>query len=355
MKRIIYIIDRPNLYGSELHCLKLIDGFKDEFHFSVIAFDKGPLLSLLEKRGITYKVYNLKWYPNVDLILLYKFIKKNRLDILHCHQPKAIFWGSIIAKILSLKSIITIHSLPSSNAQSYHNYFIKTLVWLFHFFVKLVSEMLTNKVIYLSNFSYASSFFKKKASVIPNWLDETIDEKKIRLSFSKPVRLITIGSVTKNKGMDRMIDALSFIKNENWELKIVGNYEEKFKNKLIKLAESYNISEKINFIGYSNSINKLLLDSDGFILLSRGETFGLVYIEAMNCGLPIISWDIPVIREILPEGNVILNKESDIKKIFIKFYNSQHTYQQVSRNNKIHVDNNFTWEIIKPVYKNIYG
>ena len=75
----------------------------------------------------------------------------------------------------------------------------------------------------------------------------------------------------------------------------------------------------------------------------------------MNCGLPIISWDIPVIKEILPEGNIILNKESGIKKMFINFYNSQQSYQLVSRNNKNFVENNFTWKKIKPVYKNIYG
>ena len=55
MKKILYLIDKPNLYGSEKHVLDLIENLKSEYVFSLISFDNGPMLPLVEKKGNTNK------------------------------------------------------------------------------------------------------------------------------------------------------------------------------------------------------------------------------------------------------------------------------------------------------------
>ncbi|MBC8986174.1 glycosyltransferase family 4 protein [Pedobacter sp. N36a] len=352
--KILYVLDKPNLYGSERHVLGLIQGLKNDYDISLLAFSSGPLLKILSEQNIPYNVIDLKWYPTSGLLTLFKFLKSNNYDLIHAHQPKAAFWMSIIGKILGIMSIITIHSLPSSNIQSYKNFFTKIFVGTFHYSVKYISEFFATKIIFLSHYGLTSSNFKSKSIVIPNWVETVIAESTIENSFCDPVRLISIGSVTYNKGMDRLIEALGFIRHKNWNIKIVGDCKEDFKKVLVDRAVYLGIIDRIEFVGYVENTSNLLLNSDGFVLLSRGETFGLVYIEAMNCGLPVVAWDIPVAEEIIPASNLILKKNSDLNLIFDVFYKSPQQYQSISKENRAFVKNNFSWENVSLKYRQLY-
>jgi glycosyltransferase involved in cell wall biosynthesis len=115
------------------------------------------------------------------------------------------------------------------------------------------------------------------------------------------------------------------------------------------------MTDKVNLIGYTEHIEHYLSQATCFILLSRAETFGLVYIEAMNLGLPIIAWNIPVTNEILPQGNLILNSCSDINSIFSTFLISDESYDNLSKKNKRFVKNNFNESNIMDVYRNLYS
>ena len=297
--KILYVLDQPNLYGSEQHVLGLIQAMKAYNEVTLLAFDEGPLLQKLRELGIPFHVILMSWSSVLTVMKLCDFFRKGSYDVIHAHQPKAVFWASIAARLVGTPCIITIHSLPSSNIQTYRAPLKKCVVGIFHFFVKFSAEIFSSRVIYLSRFSFRYAAFKKKSLVIPNWLAKLVPDEQICKTYGNPIRLISVGSVTSNKGMDRLIDSLSFIKNENWILDIIGDCSNDFKLILSRAAEEYGIKNRIRYLGYKDNVQDYLLKSDGFILLSRGETFGLVYIEAMNCGLPIIAWNIPVVHEIL--------------------------------------------------------
>jgi len=352
--KILFVLDRPNLYGSEQHVLRLMDALNKDDEVSLLGFAEGPMLTKLSARNIPYTVIPLKWHAISKLGKIIRYFKTNNFDIIHAHQPKAIFWSSIAALIASIPCVITIHSLPSSNIQTYNSLIKKIVVGLFHYFVKLTSELAASRTIYLSKFSYAHAIFKRKSLIIPNWIDNVISNDEIKPSFKRPIRFISIGSVTSNKGMDRMIEALALIKHEDWTVQIVGDYAKEFKDFLLKSSIDLGISERLTFLGYREDVTQLMLESDGFILLSRGETFGLVYIEAMNCGLPVITWDIPAVHEILPAGNIIMSDVNDINKVFASFYSSQENYRALSLSNHEFVKSNFSLDRIYIKYKRLY-
>ena len=63
-----------------------------------------------------------------------------------------------------------------------------------------------------------------------------------------------------------------------------------------------------------NLIEKYL-NSDIFILLSKKETFGVVYIEAMACGLPVVSLECGGTEDIINKTNGIIIREKDNEKV----------------------------------------
>lgn len=352
--KILYVLDRPNLYGSEQHILKLLRIFMSVHQVYVLVFNDGPLINLIKAEGIEVVKIEIGWNPGFQLRKLISYLKFGKFDIIHAHQPKALLWASIAGCISNIPCIITIHSLPSSNYQTYNNILKKIAVGAFHYAVKWIAEIFATQVLYLSNFSFKQALIKGKSSIIPNWIENSINPDFLKLKFSEEKKLISVGSVTYNKGMDRMIVALSKVSTEKWSLKIVGGYDLNYKEKLMLTAEGYGIGDRIEFLGHVDNVQDLLLESDGFVLLSRGETFGLAYIEAMNCGLPVVAWDIPVTEQIIPEGNVILNREEEIKQLFSRVYQTQEYYRKVVLNNSRFVKENFTVNKVKTRYINLY-
>ena len=131
---------------------------------------------------------------------------------------------------------------------------------------------------------------KSKIQVICNgvddyWLANIKPIKKIR-----PKKILYIGRFDKNKNTINLIEAILFLRKEypNLKLDLVGrgggNEEE-----VINLSNKY--KNFINFIGpiYNNEeLKKIYLSNDIFAMPSHSETFGLVYIEALSQGLPVL-------------------------------------------------------------------
>ncbi len=105
----------------------------------------------------------------------------------------------------------------------------------------------------------------------------------------KPFGILTVGSLIKRKGLDLLINALGMIKDEAWTLTIAGDGPEK--EALIQQAEELGISEKITFAGFveGENLRELYAKSQVFVLPTREDCFGLVTLEAMCAGLPVIS------------------------------------------------------------------
>lgn len=141
-----------------------------------------------------------------------------------------------------------------------------------------------------------------------------IDSKRIYnpLSFNSEKKsnldnntILFVGRlVEKQKGLDLLIKAFNIVaqKNKNWVLKIVGEGPDK--NKLIKMIDEYNLNDRIILENFTNDIKKHYLDSTIFVSSSRWEGFGLVLTEAMECGLPVISFANSGPNEIINKNNV---------------------------------------------------
>ncbi|WP_238934601.1 glycosyltransferase family 4 protein [Aurantibacter crassamenti] len=141
---------------------------------------------------------------------------------------------------------------------------------------------------------YFFQFFRKelvlKSKVISNGADQYwIDNKTLKREV-RPTKIIYVGTFLKRKNVLTLISAVLKLKSKisDLELTIVGNNGEE-REQILKLAE--NNPETIIFIGNVNNkddLQELYQSNHIFAMPSYAETFGLVYIEALTQGLPIL-------------------------------------------------------------------
>ena len=128
-------------------------------------------------------------------------------------------------------------------------------------------------------------------------------------------RFLAVGRFSKqHKGFDLLIEAFHLFsqKNKEWFLDLVGEgVEEPLYRSLIK---KYQLEERVIIHPFTNNIQEFYSKAQIYVLSSRWEGFGLVLVEAMAHGLPIISSDLPTSQEIM--GNFgIYFKNGDIQDL----------------------------------------
>lgn len=128
-------------------------------------------------------------------------------------------------------------------------------------------------------------------SFVPNLIDTDFFYPLPQTANNDSFELISVGGLNKRKNFDALIKAFADVykNNKKIHLTIVGNGEEKAKLK--SLVKKLKIEDVVKLPGALNRLplRDRLQKSDAFIMSSKRETFGVVLIEAMSCGLPVAS------------------------------------------------------------------
>lgn len=133
-----------------------------------------------------------------------------------------------------------------------------------------------------------------------NWKLKNIEVIYNPLTFCPKVfskcenkKIISVGRLEEQKGFDILVDIWNIIskKYPDWILEIYGDgsEKEKLQNKINKLG----LEKSFLLRGAVKNIQEKYLESSIYVMSSRYEGFGMVLIEAMSCGLPVISFDCP--------------------------------------------------------------
>lgn len=113
-------------------------------------------------------------------------------------------------------------------------------------------------------------------------------------------KFLAVGRFSRlHKGFDLLIDAFHLFakKNEEWTLDIVGEGPEEMLYRR-KIAD-YGLEHRIALHPFTNHIQDYYSQAQIYVLSSRWEGFGLVLVEAMAHGLPIVTSDLPTSKELL--------------------------------------------------------
>ena len=106
-------------------------------------------------------------------------------------------------------------------------------------------------------------------------------------------KLLSMGRLEREKGIDFLLHAFSRVAplHPSWSLEIWGEGPQQ--SLLEELASKLNLNERVRFRGFTHNPFQVMQGSDLFVLPSRFDGFPNVLLEALACGLPIVSFDCP--------------------------------------------------------------
>ena len=169
--------------------------------------------------------------------------------------------------------------------------------------------------------------------------------------------VLAVGRLDKVKGFDLLIKSWKLICDDvgEWRLRIVGSGQEE--DNLKRICEEFDV-RNIEFIPQQFDIKQYYIDSSIYVMSSIEEGYGMVVIEAMECGLPIVAFDNVGAKFLVKHGkNGLVCRTGDIAtlstnlKKLIDDFNLRLEFGKTSKEyaKKFHIEN------ISPKWKPILG
>lgn len=165
----------------------------------------------------------------------------------------------------------------------------------------------------------------------------------VNLNFFKPLdkkifkrrTVISIGALNKRKGHEYVLKAIPKVleKNKDINFLIIGKGSEK-KN-LKRLVEELNISTNVTFMDFvpNEKLPLFYSSCEFFVLATLYDSFGIVFAEAMACGIPVVSTDVAAVPEVVGDGGILVEPRNldQLTEAMLKLLNDENLRQKLSK------------------------
>lgn len=338
-----------------------------EIHFisSSLPFRLNKMYHNIFYHQVEVNQYSVFQYPPYDIALASKMaevIKRENLDLLHVHYaiPHAVC--AILAKQMSgtnIKIVTTLHGTDITVLG-----YDLTMTDAIRFGIEQ-SDAVTAVSNSLIEQTYDLIHPKKKIVPVYNFIDERV-YKKINASNLKEEFgikqdekvVIHVSNFRAVKRVPDVVKAFSFIQEQiDAKLLLIGDGPEM--TVVSKLVEKLNLRDKVLFLGKQDNVEELYSISDLMLLLSEKESFGLVALEAMACGVPCIGTNIGGLPEVIIDGETgficELGNIQEIAKKALYILKNPSIHSQFSEQSMMMVKERFRAELIVQQYEDLYN
>lgn len=246
-------------------------------------------------------------YPPYDLALANKQAQVARmhgLDLLHVHYAVPHAVSAFLAKKMSgdrLKVVTTLHGTDITILA--HDPSLSDLIRL----AITESDAVTAVSRDLIQETVAALDLDKPIDLVYNFVDERVyfprDDGSLRREFAAPDEKLLI-HLSNFRPVKRVADTVDVFERVNRQLPArmlyVGEGPEL--SKINRLVRERGLSDRVIFLGKQDEVARVLSMADLLLLPSEKESFGLVALEAMACGVPVIASDAGGIPELIRHG-----------------------------------------------------
>lgn len=299
----IVTLDAPSLENTALYGLH-----EAKIHYRFFSYPKTSRWKLffckaysclyrkcVPQNRFTSRLYGHSSFPSEKREALAEELKVGDYDVIvGVHAPLAVRLAACKQELEGVKLIGWIHNSYKALFGESSRYIGDEIRKFYEFQLEKL-----DKTIVLSHDD--ASQYSFPVQVVYNPL--TLEPGKLSQGNSK--RFLAVGRFSRlHKGFDLLINAFNlFAKNDKeWTLDIVGEGEEEALYR--KMIAEYGLQERIHIHPFTNHIQTYYSEAQVYVLSSRWEGFGLVLVEAMAHGLPIVSSDLPTSKEIMGDFGI---------------------------------------------------
>ena len=366
----IAIVCYPTFGGSGVLATELGIALADMGHkVHFVTYRQPVKLALLSHHVHFHEVavpdYPLFRYQPYELALsskLVNVVKAHKIELLHVHYAIPHAYAGYMAQQMLLEEGISIPMVTTLHGTDItlvgnHPFYKPAVTFSINNSnaVTSVSESLRRDT--LTHFS-----IKKSIEVIPNFIDLSKmgnqDGPCERSAMAEPhERIIT--HVSNLRPVKRLLDVIDIFDRIQREcpsrLIIVGDGPDK--NPARRLIEKLNLKSKVQFMGNSEEVHKILCSTDLFLLPSEIESFGLAALEAMACRVPVISSNVGGLPEVNIHGESgYLAEVGDIHAMAnyaLSILNDEPTLERFKGQARVQAQK-FAIDLVVPRYEALY-
>lgn len=310
--RILHVITSLDRGGAETQLLTLARMQATDHSVSVFSLRQGALDSIFRSSGVAV-VGPQKSNFFSAVLALKQLMDSMSFDVLHAHLPRA----EIVSRVALLRRripfFITRHNMET---------FVPDVRQPFIFLSTLVSRWITKRAFLIIAISNSVRHFllgkgeihpKSNITTIYYGFDPVHYRASNRVNSDRKFRIGTISRLVDQKRIDVLLEAFSIVRQTEPRitLQIIGSGEKE--GNLKELAKSLSLDDVTSWVSNTDERLELLSRFEIFILASSYEGFGLVLLEAIQMGVPILASHNSAIVEVLGDEYVGLFPTGDSK------------------------------------------
>ncbi|MGD8781419.1 MAG: N-acetyl-alpha-D-glucosaminyl L-malate synthase BshA [Ignavibacteria bacterium] len=341
--------------GHEVHFISYafphrLKHFVENVYFHEVEISSYPLFE--------HQLYSLSLTSKMLEVIEYE-----KLDVMHVHYaiPHAV--SAYMAKQIlrknnsDIKIITTLHGTDI------------TLVGLEPSFLPLLkysieeSDGVTAVSRFLKEKTITNYHIEKEIEIIHNFIDIELFKPVEKCQYKKHLApndekiLVHTSNFRAVKRVSDTIRILEIVKKEMpAKLLLIGDGPDR--SECERLARELKLQNDVVFLGKQDGLVDILTEADIFLMPSQSESFGLAALEAMSCGVPVISSSVGGLPELIIHNETgYIAEFGDVQrmaKYAISLLKNQKKYNVFSKNSRDRSVNVFNKEIIVPQYESYY-
>lgn len=342
---------------------------KDGHEVTVVTYREGNAPYFEDDKGVkVYRIDNYMINPNnfIDWIMQMNFnmvakaseiiAKEGKFDVIHAHDWLVAYAAKTLKNSYEIPIVSTIHATESGRNSGIHDEtqrYINDTEWMLTY---ESTEVIVNSNYMKRELQSLFGLPFEKINVVPNGINvnmfsgiERDYDFRRQYALDNEKIILFMGRLVYEKGVQHLISAMPKILAGYHDAKLVIAGKGGMIDELKAQVNSMGISNKVYFTGYMDSkqVCKMYKCADVSVFPSTYEPFGIVALEAMLSGTPVVVSDIGGLNEIVTHGQNGMksyagNPNSIADSILELLYNPQLS-QEVVKKAKTMVKNEYTW------------
>jgi glycosyltransferase involved in cell wall biosynthesis len=306
-KKILHILNTASYSGAENIAISIINNMSAVYECAYVSLD-GSIRNILENNKISFIPVN-----KITVSEIRRVVKLFNPHLIHAHDYRA----SIICAVSGLQIPIISHLHNNSPwIKTYHPYS----------FLYLIATLKFSKILAVSNSIFTEYVFGgqfvKKSIVVPNSIniDEVIKKAKQVEDHKFNYDIIFLGRLAIPKNPIRFIEMLKKVIIDYPDLKAAMIGDGPLRTQCQERINSLNLAKNIAILGFKSNPYGILASSKVLCVTSDWEGYGLVTLEALALGIPVVATPVGGLPDIIDEECGLLTSDenqyvTEVKKL----------------------------------------